>query len=157
MVHHAGGSLDATTGMGDVEIDHFAGPVKASSGSGDIDLRTCLDGGAITDRIGRCVRPRSGWKLAVHSGSGDMDLGLAGDASLEISTGAGDVTFHGGTLHALQLQTGSGDIEVRSILVGERHRLTTGNGDVQWGLPTRRAHGSRSSPVRAVSTPTIPW
>jgi hypothetical protein len=134
VVHHAGGSLDATTGMGDVQINGFSGPIRASTGSGDIDLRACPDGGAIQTGSGDVEgRDLDGnWRL--HSGSGDLDLRLAGESSLEISTGAGDVTVSGGMLRSLQLQTGSGDIEVRSILAGDRHRLTTGQGDVTVGI-----------------------
>jgi hypothetical protein len=133
-VREAGGSLEVSSGMGDVEIKAVTGRVSATTGSGDISLDACLEGGLVHTGSGDVNGRGLGGVWRLHSGSGDIQVQVAGDASLDIATGAGDVSVTGGATRRLQLQSGSGDLTIKSVLLGERHQLSTGNGDITLGI-----------------------
>jgi len=143
-----GGRLALKTGSGDVDVQGFKGPVACTSGSGSIvaatiagrsELRTgngeirvdgCPSGGTVLTGAGEVELKGVGGTWNIRSGSGDIGVRVRESAALEIVTGSGDVGIAGGALTALRVQTSSGDVRCESILVGPRHTILSGHGDI---------------------------
>ncbi len=124
------GTLQVTTGLGDLNVSGFEGPITGRTGSGDARFERCAGGGAVHTGSGDvdAIQVTGPWKL--HSGAGDVTVEVRGEAVVEIVTGAGDVAVRKGALGLLTVQSGSGDVECTSLLLGPRHQLQTGNGDI---------------------------
>ncbi|MGH2343913.1 MAG: DUF4097 family beta strand repeat-containing protein, partial [Chloroflexota bacterium] len=133
-VRDAGGILEARSAKGDIDIHRFGGMVRVHSGAGDVDLVECTEGGSSHTGSGDIEgRDLSGaWEM--HTGSGDVSIGVSEAAAFEITTGSGDIELRGGSLERLEARTGAGDVECTSVLHGQRHRLTTGAGDIRLAI-----------------------
>ncbi|HWE62577.1 MAG TPA: DUF4097 family beta strand repeat-containing protein [Chloroflexota bacterium] len=151
-VERCGGTLSLHSGKGDVEIEHFAGPVTATTGAGDMEARSVTDrlelrtgsgdvtvadcpaGGALQSGSGDVDADEIGGSWHIRTGSGDVTLRIDGAASLEVTSGSGDVEVGGGALRRLRVHTSSGDVECASLLIGNRHEIISGHGDIALAL-----------------------
>jgi hypothetical protein len=130
-VRGAGGALQLNTGAGDVEIQAFGGPLRVHTGVGEVELADCANGGTVHTGSGDVEAHGLSGAWDLRSGAGDVEITARDEATLVIGTGSGDVEVEGGALHRLEVQTGSGDVTCRSLLLGPRHRITTGQGDLE--------------------------
>ncbi len=107
------GSLDAHTGSGDVHAGRIAGSMTASTGSGDIEAAET--GGA---------------PVEMRTGSGDVRLGLAGDAAFTVDVHTGSGSIH--TTHPITVNgtTGRNRLEGTVRGGGPTVLIRTGSGSV---------------------------
>lgn len=151
-VEGGGGTLGLRSGRGDLRLRRFDGPIVGTTGVGDVEASAVLShlelhtgageirilggpvGGTAVSGTGDIELIDAGGTWAVRTGSGDVQVRVRDAATLEVTTGSGDVRVDGDALMGLRLQTSSGDISVECLLLGSRHELISGNGDIQLAL-----------------------
>jgi Putative adhesin len=137
------GSVDATSGSGNLHLWHIAKDIHADTGSGDIDLRDIhgkvhAKAGTGTIRAAEIVRDRPASPHATFSmlspptSQQSMTVRVVtdlDDVEMEVITGSGDVEVEG-LEGGLQVTTGSGNIRV-SGKPASGWTLDTGAGTVR--------------------------
>jgi hypothetical protein len=136
------GSVEATSGSGNLHLWHIAKDIHADTGSGDIDLRDIhgkvhAKAGTGTIRAAEIVRDRPASKpasfmLSPSTSQQSMTVRVITDSSdveMEVITGSGDVEVEG-LEGGLQVTTGSGNIRVSGKPASD-WTLDTGTGTVR--------------------------
>jgi hypothetical protein len=102
------GTFDATSGGGEIQIEHIIGNVKVKTGGGVIGIEN-VEGDA-----------------DLRTGGGEMNIHHV-TGELEVSTGGGQIHVDGAQ-KSLKIKTGGGSIEVTDAPAGTK--LSTGGGSV---------------------------
>ena len=123
------GPIDAQAGSGDIDIAKTDSSVQASTGSGDINILSA--GGSLSARTGSGDIHAGAVAGAVNAstGSGDVAVIQTGRGNVEIRTASGDVTIGlpGDAAFSLDAHSASGSIHTTHPLAAggssSRHRL----------------------------------
>lgn len=151
-VEHAADAI-VRAGSGDISIETVTGSCRTKSGSADVTLGTIGGDGDVVSGSGDVVIAAVGGKLAVKSGSGDVEVKSGGN-SVDAMAGSGDLMLRRMEQGRVKAKTGSGDIAI-GVAKGTATFLdvVTMSGDVRSDLDGAEApsDGDRTLEIRVMS------
>lgn len=147
---HCLGVFEVGCGAGDVELEHcrqagalppLALPDGEPERSGVFASPARSIAAAMSSLERRLARlpgwnaPKAGDVIAVHSGSGDVQINDLDAQSCAIRLGRGDMSLEDGRIGTLYASVGQGDIECEGVMPLSSWDIETVHGDISLALP----------------------
>ncbi len=133
VLHTIGGRVRVLNGSGDITLTDPAGPASLHTGSGNVRVSGASADLRVRDGSGDAIvsgSPASGAYWELHTGSGNVTLGVPADASFRL-----DATTHFGSIHSsIPLTIVQQDRHELHAVVGQgaaRVGVETGSGDIR--------------------------
>jgi hypothetical protein len=123
-------NLDLGTGGGNINLNgNLTGSVNTSTGGGNISTNSIYGPADISTGGGNIKLMDLGEKLSVSTGGGDVSIGTINGTG-KVSTGGGNVSIKD-VKNKVEVSTGGGNVSVGSV--GGNGEISTGGGNISVG------------------------
>lgn len=110
-VHRVAGDAEVTTGDGDVHVEDVGGHARLGTGDGDVRIGRAAAGAELRTGDGDCIVGLIGGAGVVRTASGDIRVERA-TGDLDAATSSGDIDVRVAEEGVVRLSTSSGDVRI---------------------------------------------